>query len=465
MTEKVSLSTLQKMIRDSVVMSMPGSYWVTAEIAEMKENYSGHCYLELIEKNPDGENIRAKARATIWAARYRMLKPQFESATGTHLGEGIRILLKVTVEYHELYGLSLNISDIDPAYTLGEMALRRNEIIRRLTDEGVFDMNHELEFPMLPKRIAVVSSASSAGYTDFSRQLEGNAYGYFFKVTLFNSPMQGDETEGGVIGALNEIANRVEEFDAVAIIRGGGSAADLRWFDSYQIAYRVTQFPLPVITGIGHEKDISVTDMVAWRSLKTPTAAAAFLVEQMHDADLAIEELEDRIQIMTMDFLRASSSAVVDAARKLLPASSRLIGETRANLTGKLMALSGSAGKLVKNVNRNIGVKEAELISSSKKLMAEVNGKISSNEKRLNSGCYSLISRNTEKITAYEGVIRISDPVNILRKGFTITRVNGFAIRSVENLNEGDLVTTKFCDGEIESNITVKRLNTKSDER
>lgn len=453
------------MIRDSVVMSMPGSYWVTAEIAEMKENYSGHCYLELIEKNPDGENIRARARATIWAARYRMLKPQFESATGIHLGEGIRILLKVTVEYHELYGLSLNISDIDPAYTLGEMAMRRNEIIRRLTTDGVFDMNHELEFPMLPKRIAVVSSASSAGYTDFSRQLAGNPYGYFFKITLFNSPMQGDETEEGIIGALNEIAFRVDEFDAVAIIRGGGSAADLRWFDSYGIAYRVTQFPLPVITGIGHEKDISVTDMVAWRALKTPTAAAAFLVEQMHDTNLAIEEMLEKIQVMTMDFLRASSSAVIDAARKLLPASSNLISETRTNLTGKLVALSGTAGKLVKNVNRNVAVKESELRSSSKKLMAEVSGKITSNEKRLHSGSYSLLSRSTEKISAYEGVIRLSDPVNILRKGFTITQVNGLAIRSVENLKEGDLVTTKFCDGEIESNVKVKRLNTNRDER
>jgi exodeoxyribonuclease VII large subunit len=285
MTEKLSLTQLQLIIRDSLYIALPDMYWVIAEISEIKENAAGHCYLELIEKHPDEKNIRAKAKAIIWSRRYRFLKSFFENVTGESIKEGLKILVKTKVEYHELYGLSLIVSDIDPAFTIGEMALKRQQTINRLEHEGVFSMNKDLDFPIVPQRIAIISSKNAAGYSDFVNQLTGNSFGYVFYTELIETIMQGTETEQGVINALDKIAENSHLFDLVIIIRGGGSQSDLSWFDSYNIAYHVTQFPLPVVTGIGHDKDMSVTDMVANRSLKTPTAVADFLIECMADTE------------------------------------------------------------------------------------------------------------------------------------------------------------------------------------
>jgi exodeoxyribonuclease VII large subunit len=272
MNEKLSLTELQLIIKDSLYMALPDMYWVIAEISEIKENYNGHCYLELIEKHPDEISIRSRVKAVIWSNRFRFLKSFFENSTGESLREGLKILIRVKIEYHEIYGLSLVINDIDPAFTLGEMALKRQQILKRLEEEGVLTMNKDLDFPVVPQRVAVISSRNAAGYTDFMKHLTGNSYGYVFYTYLIETPMQGNETEAGVIKALEKIAGNIEEFDLAVIIRGGGSQTDLSWFDNYNIAYYVTQFPLPVITGIGHEKDLSVTDIVAYRSLKTPTA-------------------------------------------------------------------------------------------------------------------------------------------------------------------------------------------------
>ncbi len=277
-------------------LSIPQTLWVAAEISEINVNSSGHCYLELIEKNPDEKNIRARIRGIIWNSRFGFIKSFFENITGETLRGGLKILVKAKVEYHELYGLSLVINDIDPAFTLGEMALKRQLIIRRLEEEGVFSMNKEMNFPLLPQRIAVVSSGSAAGYTDFINHLRGNSYGYIFYTALIETPMQGTETEQGVINALDKIANNAGLFDLVVIIRGGGSQTDLSWFDNYSIAYHVTQFPLPVVTGIGHEKNLSVTDLVANKSLKTPTAVADFLIDTMVSAENEMIDLCNRIR-------------------------------------------------------------------------------------------------------------------------------------------------------------------------
>jgi len=295
MTEKLSLTELQLIIRDYLYLALPGIYWVIAEISELKENYAGHCYLELIEKHPDEKNIRARVKAIIWSNRYRFLKAFFENSTGESLREGLKILVKTKVEYNELYGLSLIISDIDPAFTIGDMAMKRQQIINKLEQEGVFSMNKELDFPIVPQRIAIISSKNAAGYSDFINHLRGNSVGYVFYSALIETSMQGTETEQGVISALDKIALNAHLFDLTVIIRGGGSQTDLSWFDNYNIAYHVTQFPLPVITGIGHDKDISVTDMVAYRSLKTPTAVADFLIDSVAATDNHIIEMSSEI--------------------------------------------------------------------------------------------------------------------------------------------------------------------------
>ncbi|MFO7574053.1 MAG: exodeoxyribonuclease VII large subunit [Bacteroidales bacterium] len=461
MSDRLSLTALQLLIRDSIVLAMPGSYWVTAEIAELKENYAGHCYLELVEKDQKTDNVKTRIRATIWSARYRMLKPRFEMATGTLFAAGMKVLLKVTVDYHELYGLSLNISDVDPAYTMGEMAIRRNEIIKRLKEEGVLGMNQEMEFPILPQRIAVISSASSAGYTDFCNQLAGNPYGYRFASELFNSPMQGEETEQGIVRALDQISGRLDEFDLVAILRGGGSTTDLQWFDNYSIAFHITQFPLPVITGIGHEKDISVTDMVAWKSLKTPTAAASFLIESMNETDTILKDKDGALRSLAKELLREYSSMTSEYARRIIPSASGIVSQLRREIASVAMKLSGGTSGYIRNAGIRIAVSISELRKNSRYLSNETAARLIREATELKSGSLRLIARNREDINARDIQIKLADPVNILKKGFTITEMKGMTVRNSEQLEIGDVITTRFHDGIVESSVTVNQKENK----
>ena len=261
MENKLTLSELNERIKEVIEGAFPSSVWVIAEISELKENRNGHCYLELIEKQ--GTEIVARSRATIWSYTYRMLKPYFETTTGQLFTQGIKILVQGAVEFHSAFGLSLNIKDIDPIYTVGDMAMQRKEIINRLQTEGVFEMNKELELPLVPQKIAVISSATAAGYQDFMNQMETNEFGFRFYTKLFQATMQGVEAVPSIIYALERIFQYEDFFDAVVIIRGGGATADLSSFDNYDLAFNITQFPLPVITGIGHEKDDTIIDLVA----------------------------------------------------------------------------------------------------------------------------------------------------------------------------------------------------------
>ena len=285
----ISLSELQRRIKGAVEMSLPVPLWVAAEIAEIKVNHSGHCYLELVEKaepaaacrGDAGAVPKAQARAVIWRSQYAMLSSYFEAETGCRLEAGMRVLAKVLVSYHGLYGLTLQVTDLDASYTLGEVERQRQLTIRRLQADGVWDMNREMPLPLLVQRIAVVSSSAAAGYRDFRNELRGG--GYAFTVTLFDAVVQGAAAEESLVAALCAVAERADEFDAVVLIRGGGSASDLSCFNSYRLCSHVAQFPLPVITGIGHDKDTSVADMVAHTALKTPTAVATWLTERRRE--------------------------------------------------------------------------------------------------------------------------------------------------------------------------------------
>jgi exodeoxyribonuclease VII large subunit len=323
-TEKVTLSELQRVIRDKLYEALPGFYWVIAEIAEMKVNSSGHCYLELTGCDTPGGKVTSRARATVWAARFRSINTFFESVTGVKLAPGITILLKATIDYHELYGLSLNIADIDASYTAGEQALKREAVIRRLKQEGVISMNQELSLAPYPRKIAVISSGGAAGYDDFLKHLHNNSYGFVFVTTLFETVMQGESTESSVIEALNRIAETADEYDAVALIRGGGSVTDLSWFDSYEIAFHITQFPVPVLTGIGHQKDFSVADMVSWKALKTPTAVADFLVSVTLEAESKVNDLASRIASVATGIMTGNEEHL-QSLRSHIAGSARLV--------------------------------------------------------------------------------------------------------------------------------------------
>ncbi|MDR0420760.1 MAG: exodeoxyribonuclease VII large subunit [Prevotellaceae bacterium] len=297
----ISLLELQIMIKEKLNSVCSENYQVIANINEIKENMSGHCYLELVQHDENSSIPKAKINATIWQYTYRMLKQYFESETGTSLSAGMKISITVQIQYHELYGLSLNIIDIDPSYTVSETQLQRQHTIKKLIDDGVFEMNRCLQIPVLPLRIAIISSVTAAGYRDFMNQLYNNDYHYNFRTTLFTAVMQGKDAETSIIESVDKIYKTVDSFDAVVIIRGGGSVSDLSCFDSYMLASCIAQMPIPVITGIGHDKDTSVVDMVANTMTKTPTAAAEFLINCIAQQDFYFHEitkqLTDTLQI------------------------------------------------------------------------------------------------------------------------------------------------------------------------
>ena len=282
--EGLTLFELNVLVKKSITQCLPDDYWVQAEISDVRFNMTGHCYLEFVQKAPGGNNLIAKARGVIWCDTLQLLKPYFEETTGQVFVAGIKVLVKVTVEFHELYGYSLTVRDIDPTYTVGDMVRRRKEILSQLQAEGVLTLNKELEMPLPPQRIAVISSATAAGYGDFSHQLSSNSHGYYFHTELFPAVMQGNQVEESVIGALDAIMGRLDDFDVVVIIRGGGATSDLSGFDTYMLAAACAQFPLPIITGIGHERDDTVLDAVSHTRVKTPTAAAELLIHFADDA-------------------------------------------------------------------------------------------------------------------------------------------------------------------------------------
>jgi exodeoxyribonuclease VII large subunit len=435
MNEKLSLTELQLFIRDSLYSALPGLYWVTAEIADIKENYAGHCYLELVEKHPDEINVRAKVKGIIWNNRLRFIKPMFESMTGESLKTGLKILAHIKIEYHEIYGLSLIINDIDPAFTLGEMALKRQQIIRKLEDEGVITMNKELDFPLLPQRIAVISSGSAAGYSDFIKHLYGNSYGYKFKTALFESVMQGPETEAGIITAFDLISEHLSFFDVVVIVRGGGSQSDLSWFDNYKIAYHITQFPLPVITGIGHEKDLSVTDIVAFRCEKTPTASADFLIGCMVRAEDHLLQMGSAISSITMEIIGKYNEELTTGRLRLIPLARISVSSERENLSGLIIGLLG---------------KGKDYLNNEKSYSA---GQMS----RLRSATRASLSSSRILLENFHSQIGLLNPLNVLKRGYTITSLNGKIVTSAVQLINGDQLDTEFADGRVSSIVTGKR--------
>lgn len=326
--QRYTLSVLNAMVREAIEIELPDEYWVEAELSECRER-SGHCYMELTEKDEHTNTPIARASAKCWRQTWQLVQPAFERATGQPLRAGMKVLLKVYAQFHEAYGFSWIVTDIDPNYTLGDMARKRQEIIRQLKGEGVFDLQRELRIPLFAQRIAVISAAGAAGYGDFVRQLEDNGYGLQFSVTLFPAVMQGERVEQSVISALNAIYERVEDFDVVCILRGGGATADLSGFDTLALAENVAQYPIPVITGIGHERDESILDMISHTRVKTPTAAAAFLIDHLKLVLERVGQAEERVNRYVNERIRYQQQRI-EQLRTLIPALAlRKISEAR----------------------------------------------------------------------------------------------------------------------------------------
>lgn len=295
--ERYTLQLLNALVREAIEIELPDEYWVEAELSECRES-RGHCYMELVEKDETSNTPIARASAKCWKQTWAMLQPYFERTTGQSLRAGMKVLLKVYAQFHEAFGFSWIVTDIDPTFTLGDMAQRRQAIIRKLKEEGVFDLQRELTIPRFCQRIAVISAETAAGYGDFCRQLTENEYGLQFEPTLFPAIMQGEQVEQSVIAALNSIHEQINDFDIVVIIRGGGSTSDMSGFDTLALAENVANFPLPIITGIGHDRDECVLDMVSNMRVKTPTAAATFLISHLADTLQHVNDLQQRIAFL-----------------------------------------------------------------------------------------------------------------------------------------------------------------------
>ena len=459
MTGKISLTELQLIIRDSIYLALPDFYWVVAEISEIKQNYSGHCYLELIEKQDDETSVKARIKAVIWSNRYNFISSFFENSTGQSLKEGLKILVKARVEYHQLYGLSLVISDIDPAFTLGEMAAKRLQIIKRLEQEGVFGMNKELDIPLIPNRIAIISSRNAAGYSDFINHLKGNSYSYVFYTAMFDTVMQGSETEQSVISSLDRIVLNAHLFDLVVIIRGGGSQADLSWFDNYNIAYHITQFPLPVITGIGHDKDLSVADLVACKSLKTPTAVADFIIDCVSETENHILDLGTEIKDLTLEILDQNRNRIDKSKNTLVPLARIFLSEVRKDLSDKVIELLNRGKEKTFKAGIVLANCKSGVLSSARRSIENKGNMIEGFGINLFSKTRELVKREDLRLTGFSETLNLLNPENVLKRGYTITSLNGRIIKGTKEVKEGDLIDTVFSKGRIRSRVTDKPEN------
>ena len=408
--QEISLFQLNAIVKEAVKTCFPERYWVRAELSEARESGPGHCYVEFVEKDSRGGQMIAKARGSIWANRWRLLKPYFEGTTGQRFVAGIKVLVEVSVEFHELYGYSLVVNDIDPSYTMGDMARNRAEILKRLTDEGVRDMNKELEMPLLPNRIAVISSSTAAGLGDFMNQLEHNEAGYPFYTHLFPAVMQGSQTEKSVIQALDNIFRYQHLFDVVVIIRGGGATSDLNSFDSYPLAQNCAQFPLPLIVGIGHERDETVLDSIAHTRVKTPTAAAEFLISRMDEANQHLYDLHYAINENVRACLERESKNLTMLTERIPQLATGILSSNRMKLD----------------------------------FLTE----------RIRTALPMQIERARRELQNMEKIIELTSPENILKKGYSLTLINGKVVRDASQLKRGDRVTTLYERGSSESLVT-----------
>lgn len=431
MPQALTLYELNKEVRSVLQSTLRDSYWVQAELAEVNVNRSGHCYVEFVQKAKKGNIFVAKARGNIWANVYAFLAPYFEQQTGQRFAAGLSVLVEVEVTFHEVYGYSLNVIDIDPTYTLGDMARRRKEILDQLEADGILNDNKELSMPELPQRIAVISAPTAAGYGDFCNQLRTNPAGYVFYTKLFPAVMQGSQTEESVIQALDAIAQDVELFDVVVIIRGGGATADLASFDTYPLAASVAQYPLPVITGIGHERDDTVLDLVAHTRVKTPTAAAEYIINRVEESASLLEDLSQALVTSVQQRIQEEKMRLQQLTAALPAAYTR-------HQAGEERVLNRLSHRMALAVSEGVARRKHALQLWEQKIALRVPVKL---------------QQENVKLEMLAQRIHDNSPERILARGYSITLKDGKAVRNVQELHSGDKIITRLSEGQVESKV------------
>jgi len=473
--QQLSLFELQHQVKGSLDATFAWPVWVKAEISEMTINRSGHCYLDLVETDSATDQVIARCRATIWSFTFRMLKPYFETTTGQQFTQGLKVLLQAKVEYHEVYGFSLNIRDIDPVFTLGDLARQRREILRRLQEDGILEMNKEIELPLVPQRIAIISSPTAAGLQDFVDQLHNNPHQFVFYSKLFPAVMQGSEAPASIMNALDLIYSYEDWFDAVVIIRGGGAQLDLDCFDHYELASNVAQFPFPVITGIGHDKDDTVIDLVAHTRMKTPTAVAEFLIGGALRFSQELKELEIHFIELVKDQMDEKKRILNEAADSLHHMVQQMIVSQQNRLQVATIQVANHTGKFLKNKQNNLLKLLVEAKNCSNKYVVQQNHWLEQAANKLKFGIRAQIRENENSLQQYRNLLKIQttelirnekkniniigdklrliDPQNVLKRGYSLTMHNGKLLKSVNMIREGDWLETKLSDGSLKSKV------------
>lgn len=443
-----SLFELLRTVKSQLKSAFATPMWVVAEIMEGNINRNRHCYLELVEKEPNTERIIAKSRATIWANVAERLLPYFETVTGETLRPGIKVMVRVAIEMHEAYGFSLNIVDIDAQYTLGDIAQQRAKVIAQLTADGVIDMNKQHALPLVVQRIAVVSSDSAAGWGDFKDQIEKNSYAIDFQVELFPAIMQGDSASESIIAAMDKIFERIDDFDVVAIMRGGGSKSDLSCFDKYDLAFYVAQYPIPVITGIGHERDDSVLDIVACVRLKTPTAIASFLIERAINFRLELEEKCERFFAHARHLVDSNIQRIGNNQHRVVLAARNFLMSKQEELLRVEMLKQNVIKNLFDEKQRELDRFEQNVkFLPQLKLVGEIN-RVKQCEQRFRKALNYFIANQEHRIAQLEQTNNQLNPQNILRRGYSIVTCDGVPIKSASQVKSGDEFVVKTSEGE-----------------
>lgn len=456
--EALTLYDLNNRIKQVLKKGFVDSVWITAEITEIQLNNSGHCYLQLADKKEKDGSIVATARATVWAFTFRTLRPYFETMTGRSLAKGMKVMLNVEVVFHEVYGFSLNVRNIDPTYTVGDLERKKQEILAQLEEEGIIDMNRELEFPLLPKTIAVISSPTAAGLGDFMNQLEKNPYNYHFHIKLFPAVMQGEKTTESVIAALDRIYEYDFLFDAVVIIRGGGSQTDLGCFDSYELAANIAQFPLPVIAGIGHERDETIVDRVAHLRVKTPTAAAAFLIETFHEQESILEKRKHTFSAGVQSMLHREEN-------RQLVGISAFKRSVVALLTENGTSLKLLSHRMEHAVQLYIGTRQSGFEHLKHRLENRIllvvdrqRNRLQNMQDGIGQKTSHILNNQQRRLEVVATMVRYADPKKVLEQGYSITRVNGKAVKNAAILKPGDLLETEVAQGKISSQVIENKV-------
>lgn len=447
-----SLSEIAMSIHRMVEQNYTRALYIKAEILKLNYYpYSGHCYPELVEK--ENNNIKAEMRAVIWAQQFQDINRRFEQITGEPLKENINILCLALVEFSPKYGLALHIQDIEPAYTLGEMVKNRQAVIAKLKSDGVFDLNRHLTLALLPKRVAVISVETSKGYSDFLTTLNGNQYGYKFHTELFPSILQGDKAITGITERLSQINVRKSEFDCVIIVRGGGGDVGLSCYDDYSMAHQVATFPLPVLTGIGHSTNQSVTDMVAFSHNITPTDVAFFLIQRFLDFDAQLQDCQIRIFNRALEMLKNERRLLseIEMNRNLL--TTRLV-----NQYGQ--TLSQCVQRLVLSVKQNLMTQSHQLSTysesvklQSRQFLQQERQTLTQQVEQIRLFYPQLFKNQKDMLNNMEDKIRILHPDNILKRGYSITMFEGRTVTDARQLKVGDEIVTKVYQGEVKSKI------------